>query len=60
MLVTTANLYVATHSAECFDGDGSKAASWTIVLKVAKKQVPLYNQLKIGLNEQALRFLLLF
>lgn len=49
---------MGTHTAECFDG--SEAASWTIILKVAKKQVALYNQLKIALNEQTLRFLLFF
>lgn len=39
-------LCMGTHTAECFDG--SEAASWTIILEVAKKQVALYNQLKIS------------
>lgn len=49
---------MGTHTAECFDG--SEAASWTMILKAAKKQVALYNQLKNALNEQTLIFLLLF
>lgn len=48
---------MGTHTAECFGG--SEAASWTIILKVAEKQVALYNQLRIALNEQTLIFSLL-